>query len=132
MTATLRISLFLIVLFSFSIGCQKVETVKTMTFEEIYPGNLSEVSKVEIRHGGGEVKTITDKATITDWLDSIKDISFIHDENQEKRVGYLFYVKLFAGEELKLYFDTSSINDYYYLKNEQLLERIYALFNERR
>jgi hypothetical protein len=101
-----------------------------MTLEEIYQGNLSEVSKIEIRHGSGELKTITDKAIVQVWLNSIKDINFVPDKNQEIRKGYLYYAKLFEGKEVKLSFDSSKIYDFYYERNEQILGKLESLFNE--
>ncbi|MBS4199107.1 hypothetical protein KHA93_05475 [Bacillus sp. FJAT-49732] len=67
-------------------GCLKHEP---MTFEEMYSGNLTEVSKIEIRHGNGELKEITDKSIINPWLDSIKDIIFEPSTNQDAGVGYI-------------------------------------------
>lgn len=101
-----------------------------MTFQEIYPDNLSDVTKIEIRHGGGELKTITDLEIIDDWIDSIKDITFEPDENQEGGVGYLYSVKLFEENDVKIFFDTSEIDDYYYISNNQIVERIEKLFVE--
>jgi hypothetical protein len=102
-----------------------------MTLEEIYQGNLSGVSKIEIRRGSsGELKTITDKAIVQEWLNSIKDINFVPDKKQEIRKGYLYYANLFEGEDVKLYFDSSKINDFYYERNEQIPEKLEALFNE--
>ncbi|MCZ8535920.1 hypothetical protein M9R32_01790 [Paenisporosarcina quisquiliarum] len=118
------ISLFLIV------GCQSEVQHEAMTFQEIYPANLSDVTKIEIRHGGGELKTITDVEIIDDWLNSIKEITFEPDENQEGRVGYTYSVKIFEKRDVKMYFDTSKINDFYYLPNNQIMKRIEHLFNE--
>jgi hypothetical protein len=101
-----------------------------MTLEEIYQGNLSEVSKIEIRRGSGELKIITDKATVQGWLNSIKDINFVPDKNQDIRKGYLYYVKLFEEEDVKLSFDSTKIFDFYYVRNEQILEKLEFLFNE--
>jgi hypothetical protein len=118
------ISLFLIV------GCQSEVQHEAMTFREIYPANLSDVTKIEIRHGGGELKTISDVEIINDWLYSIEKISFEPDENQEGRVGYTYSVKIFEERDVKMYFDTSKINDFYYVPNNQIMERIEHLFNE--
>ncbi|NEU32132.1 hypothetical protein GN156_15360 [bacterium LRH843] len=108
-------------------GCSKLEP---MTFEEIYSGDLSKVSKIEIRHGNGELKEITDKSIINPWLDSIKYIIYEPSTNQEGQVGYIYSVKLFEGEELKLSFSTTQINDIYYKENEQISGKLHSLFNE--
>jgi hypothetical protein len=124
------------IIFTIFVGCSTKSTntlekpLKSMTLEEIYQGNLSEVSKIEIRRGSGELKTITDKAIVQEWLISIKDINFVPDKNQDIRKGYLYYVKLFVGEDVKLYFDSTEIYDFYYERNEQILEKLELLFNE--
>lgn len=111
----------------FILGCSKLEP---MTFEEIYSGDLSAVTKIEIRHGNGELKEITDKTIINPWLDSIKDIIFEPSTNQEGQVGFLYNVDLFEGDMLTLSFSTTQINDFYYEENEQILEKLHSLFNE--
>ncbi len=109
-------------------GCTKPEPV---TLEQIYPGKLLEVSKIEIRHGNGELKEITDKSVINPWIDSVKDIVFEPSTNQDGKVGYLYNVMLFEGIELKLSFSTTQINDLYYKENVQILEKLHSLFNEK-
>lgn len=108
-------------------GCSKLEP---MTFEEIYSGDLSEVSKIEIRHGNGELKEITDQSIINSWLDSLKNIVFEPSTNQDGQVGYLYNVSLFEEEILTLSFSTTQINDVYYNENEQVLQQLHSLFNE--
>lgn len=123
-------SIILFINLFYLVGCQSEDSLKPMTFQEIYPDNLSDVTKIEIRHGGGELKTITDLEIIDDWIDSIKDIIFEPDENQEGRVGYLYSVKLFEENDVKIFFDTSEIGEYYYKSNNQIVERIDKLFVE--
>jgi len=108
-------------------GCSKLEPI---TFEEIYSGDLSEVSKIEIRHGGGELKEVTDKSIINAWLADIKDTTFEPSTNQDGVVGYEYYVNLFEGEKLTLSFSTTQINDFYYKENEEIMEKLHSLFNE--
>lgn len=108
-------------------GCSKL---KAMTFQEIYPGNLSEVSKIEIRHGNGELKEITEKSIINPWIDSMKDIVFEPSINQEGQVGYLYNVDIFEEDILTLSFSTTHINDFYYDQNEDVLDKLNSLFNE--
>lgn len=118
---------YLLLFFLLIAGCT-TEKVEPKTFAEIYPGNLSAVTKVELRHGDGELKTIVDEEVIQRWLDDIQMITFVPDENQEGRVGFLYYVKLFEGETVTFSFDTSSIGDFYFLPNEQLNEGLEWLF----
>ena len=123
----LCLAIFTMVLILVITGCSKLEP---MTFEEIYSGDLSEVSKIEIRHGNGELKEITDQSIINSWLDSLKNIVFEPSTNQDGQVGYLYNVSLFEEEILTLSFSTSQINDFYYNENEQILERLHSLFIE--
>lgn len=109
-------------------GCTKPEPV---TLEQIYPGKLLKVSKIEIRHGNGELREITDKSVINPWIDSVKDIVFEPSTNQDGKVGYLYNVMLFEGVELKLSFSTTQINDVYYKENVQILEKLHLLYNEK-
>ena len=123
----LCLAIFTMVLILVITGCSKLEP---MTFEEIYSGDLTEVSKIEIRHGNGELKEITDQSIINSWLDSIKNIVFEPSTNQEGQVGSLYNVSLFEEEILTLSFSTTQINDFYYNENEQILEKLHSLFNE--
>ena len=123
----LCLAIFTMVLILVITGCSKLEP---MTFEEIYSGDLTEVSKIEIRHGNGELKEITDQSFINSWLDSIKNIVFDPSINQEGQVGSLYNVNLFEEEILTLSFSTTQINDFYYNENEQILEKLHSLFNE--
>ena len=123
----LCLAIFTMVLILVITGCSKLEP---MTFEEIYSGDLTEVSKIEIRHGNGELKEITDQSFINSWLDSIKNIVFDPSINQEGQVGSLYNVDLFDGKNLTLSFSTTQINDFYYNENEQILEKLHSLFNE--
>ncbi|MBS4205548.1 hypothetical protein [Lederbergia citrea] len=112
-----------LILLVFTIACQR----KTMTFEEVYPGNLSDVTKIEIRHGGGKLKTVIDQMVIEKWLTEIKDISFIPKKNHEKIKGYLYAVNLYEGETLTFSFTTTEINDNYEV-NEALIQKLEELF----
>ncbi|WP_342567859.1 hypothetical protein MKY09_06145 [Psychrobacillus sp. FSL K6-4046] len=123
----LCLGIFAMVLILVITGCSKLEP---MTFEEIYSGDLSEVSKIEIRHGNGELKEITDQSIINSWLDSLKNIVFEPSTNQDGQVGYLYNVSLFEEEILTLSFSTTQINDVYYNENEQVLQQLHSLFNE--
>ncbi|MFJ7934559.1 hypothetical protein [Sporosarcina sp. NPDC096371] len=112
------------------VGCQSERSLMPRTFEEIYPANLSDVTEIEIRHGNGELKKFTDKEMIDDWLESLKDITFEPADKQEGSVGYLYSVKIFEGNEVKIFFDTSKIDDFYYIPNNQVVELIEELFVE--
>ncbi len=109
-------------------GCS-TEKLEPKTFAELYPANLSAVTKIELRHGDGELKTIVDEEVIQRWLDDIQMLTFVPDENQQGSVGFLYYVKLFEGETLTFSFDTSSIGGFYFLTNEQLNDGLKWLFS---
>jgi hypothetical protein len=133
----IKFGIVISIILTILVGCSTKDTnsserpLKSMTLEEIYQGELSDLSKIEIRRGSGELKTITEKAIVQEWLNSIKGIKFVPDKNQELRKGYLYYVNFFEGEDIKLSFDSSKINDFYYEKNEQILEKLELLFNEK-
>lgn len=100
-----------------------------MTFEEIYQGKASDVTKMEIRHGGGKLQTITSPTVIEGWLQEIKDTKLIPSKNQEGVTGYLYFVKMFEGKKMVFSFTTSNLNDYYIENNEKFNESLDRLFN---
>ncbi|BBI34228.1 hypothetical protein [Cohnella abietis] len=78
----------------------------------------------------GEKKVIENQNTIKEWLVLIKDIQLVPDDNQEGRVGYIFGISLFKGEENRLGFTPDHINKIYYKSNPEFEEQIRKLFNE--
>jgi hypothetical protein len=115
-------------------GCQTIEDnhqkpLKLITLTEAYPGEISKVSKVELLDGStGERIIVNDRKIIQDWLDQIKEVSLIPDENQEQRAGYIFSIALFEGDTKKLGFIPNEINNVYYKTNEEFVEPIRTPF----
>ncbi|GHI00664.1 hypothetical protein [Neobacillus kokaensis] len=93
-------------------GCQMLDS-KTLT--QFYEKELNSVSKIIIVDGNtGYRKTITDKELIDDFLNKIKDIKFIPDENQEQRDGFNYSITLFDEEKETFQFGLTQVNDTYY------------------
>ena len=89
--------------------------LETKTIEEFYEKDLTDVSKITIVDGntGYEVTTIHNKK-IQDFIDEIKNIKFIPDEDQGKRDGFRYSITLFENDEQTLQFGTTEINGNYY------------------
>ncbi|HDR8170435.1 hypothetical protein ACQVPW_07790 [Bacillus cereus] len=104
-------------------SCQQ----KTMTFQEIFP--VKHITKLEITKGNGEKKIITDETKINNWLKKVKETKFNPKKNQEKRVGYLYAVKMYDREKEIGSFTTSKINDYYYERNTNFEGEITNVLN---
>ncbi|MEH7355449.1 hypothetical protein V7150_18020 [Neobacillus drentensis] len=62
----------------------------------------------------GYKKTVEDKKVIDNFLNKIKDIKFIPDENQELRDGFNYSITLFQDDEETFKFGLTQVNDHYY------------------
>ncbi|MDR6555629.1 hypothetical protein [Paenibacillus qinlingensis] len=124
----------IIVIILICIACGKGEasdkpelTVKQL--EEFYPGNMSNVDRIEIRSGStGALKVVNDKQLAQDWLAKVRHMKLTPDSNQEGRTGYSFYVDLFEGQDKKLRFLPNEIAGNYYIYSEELAKAIRGLF----
>jgi len=104
----------------------------TKQLHQFYPGDLSKVDHIEIRDGStGELKTYTDARQVQRWLSEVRGMSFEPDPNQDVRVGFLYFVDLFEGNDRKLRFTPSEVDGHYYLYNKDLEERIRELFESK-
>jgi hypothetical protein len=115
-------------------GCQaKSETsIQPTTLAQVYPGSIMDTDRIDLVDGSsGERKAITERKEIQDLLAEIQDMEWIPEEDQEGVVGYLFGIGLFQGEEKKLGFTPTSINDSYYKPNEQLEKAIREWFEKK-
>jgi hypothetical protein len=121
-------------------GCANEETEKptkhldlrSKRLIEFYQGDITKVNHIEIRSGStGELVTITDKQKVQDWISRVEHIEFIPDTNQEKRVGYLYFVDLFEGNERKLRFSPTDVEGHYYIYNKKLGTEIQNLFKSK-
>ncbi|WP_240254783.1 hypothetical protein [Fredinandcohnia quinoae] len=76
---------------------------------------MSKVTKIAIVDGStGYQKTIEDNKVINDFLNDIKDIKFIPDENQESRSGLDYGISLHQNGEETFHFALTRVNGHYY------------------
>jgi len=94
---------------------------KTQTLEEFYRNaKIEKVDKVIIQDGStGYSKAITKQEQIRELLNLMKDIEFIPQDNQEKRVGWRYGIALFDGEK-EFKFTLSEIDNTYYDSNPDI------------
>lgn len=89
--------------------------LETKTLSQFYEKDLDDVNKIVIVDGStGNKKTVTENEVIKEFLTEIKDIKFIPDENQEKRVGWRFSITLFQDDKPAFQFGLSEVNENYY------------------
>lgn len=129
-----KILTLILLVFSFFTACQsqqeKPKNLKPMLFTELYQGDLSKVDKLTIRSGStGELRIITDKVKIDQWLNFMKDIRFVPDSNQEGRSGWIYSVALYEGENEVFQFIPNQINEVYYIADEKVITSMEELFN---
>ncbi|MFN7249835.1 MAG: hypothetical protein ACK4M9_03500 [Anaerobacillus sp.] len=99
------------------VGCSNIvsNSLETNTLTEFYEKDLQNVSKVVIVDGStGYKKTIDENVVIEGFLDEIKDIKFIPEENQEGRVGWRYSITLSQDDEYTFMFGLTQVNDNYY------------------
>jgi hypothetical protein len=100
------------------VGCSNVGTnsLETKTLTQFYKKDLQNVSKIVIVDGStGYKKTIDENTVIEDFLDEIKDIKFIPEDNQEGKVGWRYSITLSQDDEYTFQFGLTQVNDHYYL-----------------
>lgn len=75
------------------VGCS---SKKTMTFAEIFPGKdkTTKVTSIHIQTNSGHSRIIKSPIKIKEWLEKVKHIQIVQDENQEARTGYLYFVNM--------------------------------------
>lgn len=109
------IMFLLFVLSCLLVACSEAGSEDEKTLPELYERNLKEVTKITILDGAtGSKKTITDKSVIQDFINHIKDIKFILDENQEDKEGFHYSITLFQGEEEPFSFSLTHVDGRYY------------------
>ena len=93
------------------VGCE----LETKTLPDFYEKNLNDVTMIVIVDGStGYRKTIADDVVIKEFLDELKGIKFIPEENQEKRDGWRYSITLFQDNEQTFQFELTEVNDNYY------------------
>lgn len=115
-------------------GCSskpEINQLEPITLSKAYPGNILDADKIELLDGStGERKTIKQENQINTFIRQIKDIELVPDENQEQRVGNIYNISLFRGEEKKLGFVSDEINGINYKANLKFQGYIQAFFEE--
>ncbi|THF72719.1 hypothetical protein [Cohnella fermenti] len=102
-----------------------------ITLEKAYAGNIGDVDRLELLDGStGERKLVNDREAVQEWIGRIKGIELVPEADQQGRVGYLFSVGLYEGDEKTFGFLPSEINGIYYEENNELTEQLRALFEE--
>lgn len=96
-------------------------TGKTQTLEEFYKdAKIEQVDQVTIQDGTtGASKTITNPEQIDEFLNLINVIEFTPQKNQEERLGWLYRITLFDGEQ-EFQFTLNQINGTYYDSNPDI------------
>jgi hypothetical protein len=89
--------------------------LETKTLTEFYEQDFEEVTKIQIMDGNtGFKKEILDKKEIDDFLNKIKDIRFIPEDDQEDRDGTRYSITFYLEEEATFSFALNKVNDHYY------------------
>lgn len=109
---------FVVVLMS----CQKKED--GITFESIYTDK--EITKI-VYGKNGNFKELTDLENINKWVNNVKKIKFIRDENQEDRAVLLLFDD---GCSVKAYHKDKEIGDFKLLKLKGEYYKSNTEFNE--
>ena len=123
--------IFLLIIITGCQGNPEPVVLNPISLSEAYPGNITEVDKIELLDGSsGERKVIENQVVIEQWISKIKNIELIPDDNQEGRVGFVFGISLYEGDELKLGFIPNQINNIYYKSNNEFFGLIRELFEE--
>lgn len=96
--------------------------LETKTLLQFHDGDLSDTSKIVILDGNtGYQKTIEDKEVIDHFLNDIKDIKFVPEENQSPRDGFNYSIILYQNEEESFHFGLTKVNDNYYYTTPDIL-----------
>jgi hypothetical protein len=109
----------------FLLGCG----LKTETFKELYNEDLSKVTRIDIRSGRtGELKIITDKQVVENFLGKIKEMRFVPNRKQEKVKGNRYLVTFYAPNRKRFQFTESEVNGHYYQTYPDLLPLLNKFF----
>lgn len=108
---SMKKSFCLILILLTLVGCG----LDTKTLPEFYEKELRDVSKITIVDGNtGFKKNITDSKVIKNFLDELKDIKFIPEENQEDRDGTNYSLSFYEENEKTFSFSLTQVNGHYY------------------
>jgi len=115
-------------------ACQTTDKVNLLpiTISEAYPGNIMNVTTIELIDGSsGERVQLDNNDEIDRLINDIKDLVLEPDHNQEGRTGYIYRLALYEEDELKLDFLPTAIDRTYYTFNEQLHSILQELYTEK-
>ena len=115
-------------------ACQSNDnvTLSPTTISEVYPGNIMDVTMIELIDGSSGARARLDnKDEVDRLLNDIKDLVLEPDSNQEERAGYIYRLALYEKDELKLGFLPTAIDRTYYTFNEQLHSILKELYTEK-
>lgn len=122
---SIPMSLLFLIFFS---GCG----LETKTLEEFYEEDLYEVSKIIIVDGNtGESITNTDREQIKLFMDEVRNIKFIPEEDQSKRDGFNYSITFFREGEETFQFGVTEIDGNYYHTEpdlEPIIDEFYSSF----
>jgi len=127
-----RIAVMIFLLFL--TACQTIDKVNLspITISEAYPGNIMNVTTIELIDGSsGERVQLDNRDEIDRLINDIKDLVLEPDHNQEGRTGYIYRLALYEENELKMDFLPTAINQTYYTLNEQLHSILKELYTEK-
>ena len=106
-----NVFILLVILISLLTGCG----LETETFSELYNKNLGEVTEIVILDGTtGREKTIAEKAEVERFLEDVKHIKFIPNEDQTSVVGYRYRITLFKDQAKTFETDLREVNNHQY------------------
>ncbi|QFF99651.1 hypothetical protein PB01_12855 [Psychrobacillus glaciei] len=92
-------------------GCNSLES-KTLT--QLYKGQFVDVDQMIILDGTtGHQKIVSEKVVIDEFLEKIKDIQFIPEDNQETEKGFRYGITLMEGEK-SFTFTMNQVNNHNY------------------
>ncbi|CAM4465736.1 hypothetical protein [Paenibacillus tarimensis] len=98
-------------------------------FESFYPGDITNVSSIEILSGdGGERKTINDKSVIKEWLEKIRHVQVVPEPDQEDYTGFLYVFTLYEHGEEMLTFSPLIINGIKVESSDEIVSLMHELY----
>ncbi len=104
--------------------------LETLTIDDYYKKNLEDVSEIEVVDGSnGNSRATTNKEEIMSFIKEVKDITFIPDEDQSERDGFIYSITFYEGDKATLQFGLNQIGDDYYNTEPDIEPIIDELFN---
>ncbi|MFT4416576.1 hypothetical protein ACLM5H_22180 [Fredinandcohnia humi] len=98
-------------LFVLLVGCG----LEAKTLSEFYEDDIEKVDKIVIFDGStGYRKTLENQDDVKDFLERIKDIDFIPEENQEDRSGFRYSITFYENGKQTFSCTLNQIGKHYY------------------